>query len=139
LGDIRALRSTRPRTLPTVLSTDEVRRLLEAIPVDTDAGLIARLLYGTGMRIGECCTLRVRDVDFDRSQVVIRQAKGKKDRVVMLPTALRSVMLYRVHLRRELHEQVGWAPPTSPGGVFHPHHLARRWAVPTLPAIGRRG
>lgn len=105
LGDIRALRSTRPRTLPTVLSTGEVRRLLEAVPGDTAAGLIVRLLYGTGMRVGECVTLRVRDLDFDRAQIVVRQGKGKKDRALMLPAALREALADHLRRRRELHER----------------------------------
>src|SRR3954470_20094332 len=63
LGDIRALRAARPRTLPTVLSAAEVHRLLAAVPAEGDVGVIVRLLYGTGMRVGEACTLRVRDVD----------------------------------------------------------------------------
>lgn len=85
LGDIRGLRSMRPRILPTVLSVDEVRRLLAAVPAETETGVIVRLLYGTGMRIGEACTLRVRDIDFDRRQIVVRAGKGDKDRLVMLP------------------------------------------------------
>jgi integron integrase len=105
LGDICALRSTRPRTLPTVLSGGEVRRLIEAIPSDADCGIMVRLMYGTGMRIGECCTLRVRDVEFDRCQILIRQAKGKKDRVVMLPAALHGPLLEQLRARRELHER----------------------------------
>ena len=69
LGDIRALRSTRPKRLPTVLSVGEVQRLLAAL--GEQERLIVRLLYGTGLRIGECCTLRVRDLDFDRGQVLV--------------------------------------------------------------------
>ncbi len=105
LGDIRGLRSARPRTLPTVLSTGEVRRLLASIPVQTETGVIVRLLYGTGMRIGEACTLRVRDVDFDRGQIVIRQGKGKKDRWVMLPETLRDQLSDHLRLRRALYER----------------------------------
>jgi integron integrase len=105
LGDIRALRSVRPRTLPTVLSTGEVRRLIAAMPPETETGVIIRLLYGTGMRIGEACTLRVRDVDFERGQIVIRQGKGRKDRWVMLPEALRGLLTDHLRLRRELHER----------------------------------
>jgi integron integrase len=104
LGDIRALRSTRPRTLPTVLSAAEVARLIDALPPDSDCGLMVRLMYGTGMRIGECCTLRVRDLDFDRLQIMIRQGKGKKDRVVMLPASLRGLLLDHLRSRREMHE-----------------------------------
>jgi len=105
LGDVRALRSTRPKTLPTVLSGAEVRRLIDAIPIDSDCGVVVRLMYGTGMRIGEVCTLRVRDLDFDRLQIVIRQAKGKKDRLVMLPGALRGPLSDHLRVRREIHER----------------------------------
>ena len=115
LGDVRAMRSTRPRTLPTVLSVPEVRRLLAAVPVDSEAGVMVRLLYGTGMRVGVCCTLRVRDVDFDRSQILVRQGKGKKDRALMLPASLRGVLTDHLRARRELHERDlhrngRWAP-----------------------------
>ncbi|MGB7160630.1 MAG: phage integrase N-terminal SAM-like domain-containing protein [Tepidisphaeraceae bacterium] len=89
LGDIRGLRSNRPRTLPTVLSTGEVRRLLAAIPADTETGVIVRLLYGTGMRIGEACTLRVRDVDFDRGQGRDSPGEGKQRPVGDAPVELR--------------------------------------------------
>lgn len=105
LGDIRAMRSTRPKTLPTVLSVAEVRRLLDAIPDHTEAGTIARLLYGTGMRVGEACTLRVRDVDFDRAAIHVRQAKGNKDRLLMLPEAMRGPLVDHLRGRRELYER----------------------------------
>ena len=105
LGDINGLRSNRPRTLPTILSTSEVRRLLAAIPAETETGVIVRLLHGTGMRMGEACTLRVRDVYFDRGQVVIRQEKGNKHRWVMLPEALRGLLIDHLRGRRELYER----------------------------------
>ena len=88
-----------------VLSAGEVRRLLAAVPGDTAAGLIVRLLYGTGMRVGECVTLRVRDLDFDRGQIVVRQAKGKKDRALMLPAVLGEALAEHLGRRRELHER----------------------------------
>lgn len=103
LGDIGGLRSTRPKVLPTVLSAPEVQRLLGAI--DGESGLIVRLLYGTGMRVMEGCTLRVRDVDFDRSQIVVRAGKGQKDRMLMLPAALRGDLLDHLLARRELYER----------------------------------
>lgn len=81
----------RPKTrvrVPTVLSREEVARLLAAI--DGAHGVIARTLYGTGMRLQECLRLRTKDVDFDRSVIVVREGKGGKDRVVMLPEALRA-------------------------------------------------
>ena len=74
--------------VPTVLSREEVARLLVAI--GGARGVIARTLYGTGMRLLERVRLRTEDVDFDRSVIVVREGKGGKDRVVMLPEALRT-------------------------------------------------
>jgi integrase len=60
---------------------------LDALPTREPYGLMARLMYGTGLRLMECCRLRVKDVDLARGLIVVRQGKGDKDRVVMLPTA----------------------------------------------------
>jgi len=79
-------RPSTPKRIPTVLTTAEVAALLAALPPDT--ALVARLLYGTGMRLMEGLRLRVKDLDFDRQVIVVRQAKGNKDRVVMLPRSL---------------------------------------------------
>jgi Phage integrase, N-terminal SAM-like domain/Phage integrase family len=80
-----------PQRLPVVLSHDEVRRLLDALgdiaPISAHP-LLAHLLYGTGLRLMEALRLRVKDVDFDRRAIVVREGKGGKDRVVMLPAAL---------------------------------------------------
>jgi len=65
LGKFALLRSTRPKRVPTVLSRLEVRRVIEAIPKDH---MMTELMYGTGMRVGEVCTLRLRDIDVDRAQ-----------------------------------------------------------------------
>jgi hypothetical protein len=80
------------------------------------------LLYGCGMRVGECCTLRVRDVDFDRAQILVRQAKGDKDRTVMLPATLRQPLqdqIRRVEARwqRDLLRGGGYVP--VPASVRH--------------------
>jgi len=83
-----------PKRIPSVLTVAEVAALLSALPADM--ALLARLLYGTGMRLMEGLRLRVKDLDFDRGVVVVRQAKGDKDRVVMLPRSLAA----------ELHQQV---------------------------------
>jgi len=109
------IRARRGRRLPAVLSREETRRLLDATSGTT--GLMLRLLYGTGMRSLECLRLRVKDVDFDRGQIFIRQAKGGKDRVVMLPRALRDDLARQVERVRVLWEQdrrekraPGWLP-----------------------------
>ena len=74
-------RPTRPRRIPSVLTKAEVATLLGAM--DGEVALLAKLLYGTGMRLMEGLRLRVKDVDFDRQVLVVREAKGGKDRVVI--------------------------------------------------------
>jgi integrase len=74
------------RRIPSVLTKEEVAGLLS--PLEVEIGRVARLLYGTGMRLMEALRLRIEDVDFDRMVIVIRKAKGDKDRVVMLPRSL---------------------------------------------------
>jgi integrase len=76
------------KRIPSVLATHEVARVLAALEGET--ALIARLLYGTGMRLMEGLRLRIKDVDFDRRAIIVREAKGNKDRVVMLPQSLAS-------------------------------------------------
>ena len=78
-------RAKPPKHLPVVLTTAEVRAVLDRM--DGTYGLMARLLYGTGMRLMECVRLRVKDVDFGRNEILIRDGKGAKDRVTMLPAA----------------------------------------------------
>ncbi len=81
-------RPSAPKRIPSVLTREEVASLLAALPPDELATLVARLLYGTGMRLMEGLRLRVKDLDFDRHVIIVRQAKGNKDRVVMLPRSL---------------------------------------------------
>ena len=85
----------RPK-IPVVLSREEVNQLLTAM--DGTTGLIARLLYGTGMRLMEGLRLRVKDVDFGRGQIVVHDGKGCKDRVTVLPESLRAPLA--AHLKR---------------------------------------
>lgn len=96
------VRAKKPRRLPTVLTKREVGRIIDRL--EGAYGLMARLLYGTGMRLMECCRLRVKDIDFERGEILIRDGKGAKDRVTMLPAVL--VPILRDHLvrRRALYE-----------------------------------
>ena len=80
------MRAKKPERLPTVLTVNETQAVLSSM--EGTAGLMARLLYGTGMRLMECVRLRVKDVDFGMSQIVVRDGKGYKDRVTMLPQSL---------------------------------------------------
>ena len=117
-----------PKRIPSVLTVDEVAALLSALP--TDMALLARLLYGTGMRLMEGLRLRVKDVDFDRGVVVVRQAKGDKDRVVMLPRSLAAELRQQVLAARALWEQDRQA---QCGGVDVPHALETKY-----PGVGQR-
>ena len=123
LGEIGdTVRARRPSRLPLVLAKDEVMRLFSAM--EGTAGLMGQLLYGTGLRILELLRLRVKDVDFSRGQIVVRDGKGGKDRVVMLPEKLRVELerhLERVRLLFEEDRKVELA------GVWLPDALAVKY------------
>src|SRR5690606_20933265 len=115
-------RSKRPRRIPVVLSRDEVMRLLSAM--QGQAWLMAALLYGTGMRLVECARLRIKDVDFGRGGIVVRNGKGGKDRRVPLPWKWREPL--------QAASQRGCLLPASDladglGEVWMPHALARKY------------
>jgi integron integrase len=129
LGDISALRARRPQRLPTVLSTEEVGRLLAALPGETTVRLMVELLYGCGLRIKECCTLRVMDVDLDRKQITVRGGKGKKDRATVLPAAVRESLARQRDRVRQMHERDlrrGRGYAAVPTSVEHKRHSASR-------------
>ena len=79
-------RARMPVRVPVVLSHDEVARIMKQL--DGVAWIIVALLYGAGLRLQECLELRVKDIDFERRQIVIRRGKGQKDRPTILPTAV---------------------------------------------------
>lgn len=83
---LHALRAKPSEHLPTVLSKDEVARLLSGM--QELHLLMAKLLYGCGLRLMECMRLRVKDIDFEQSQIIVREGKGEKDRATMLPSSL---------------------------------------------------
>ncbi len=94
----------RPSTyLPVVLTRTEVRTVLAQL--SGVPRLVASLLYGTGMRLLECLQLRVKDLDFERSEIVIRQAKGRKDRVTMLPVSLGQPLRQHLDGVRDTHRR----------------------------------
>lgn len=106
LGRLDFLRASRPPRLPVVLSRGEVRRVLDALPAEEGPlRLMVGLLYGSGLRLLECCRLRVQDVDLERGQLLVRGGKGNKDRVVPLPHSLRAGLRDQLTQRRAVHEQ----------------------------------
>jgi site-specific recombinase XerD len=92
-----------PKRLPVVLTPSEVRDLLMHMQGTT--GLIARLLYGTGMRLLEALRLRVKDVEFARREIVIREGKGNKDRVTVLPENLMADLQAQLQRARMRHDK----------------------------------
>ena len=120
----------RPARLPVVLTPSEVEAVLA--PLTGTTGLILRLLYGTGMRVMECLRLRVKDVDFARREIVVRDGKGAKDRVRVLP--LRLALPLREHLVRvkALHAAdlaAGLAGVSLPFALGRKYpNAAREWA-----------
>ena len=111
-------RPQQARRIPSVLTKDEVAGLLAQM--DGITALLARLLYGTGMRLMEGMRLRVKDVEFDRQVVIVREAKGGKDRVVMLPRSLAPALRLQMLAARALWEADRQA---QRGGVEVPHAL----------------
>ena len=121
------VRAKRPQRLPVVLSRDEVAAVIhEMVGVPR---LMAALLYGSGLRLLECCRLRVKDLDFQRSQLLVREGKGDKDRSTLLPATLHQALRVQVDAARVQHQAdlakgAGW--------VELPHALERK-----LPGEGR--
>jgi integron integrase len=116
------VRAKRPRRLPVVLGQDEVARLLAAM--DGRTWLLASLLYGTGMRLMECLRLRVKDVDFARNEIVVRDGKGGKDRRTMLPRRLVEPLQREIERARRLHAR---DLAEGFGETRLPHALARKY------------
>jgi integron integrase len=83
---VDVIRAKRPQRLPVVLTREEVRQVLERL--SGTQRLVASMLYGSGMRLGECLQLRVKDLDLSRRELLIRDAKGQKDRITVLPDSL---------------------------------------------------
>ena len=104
------------------MTVDEVRRVLALL--EGTHGLLARLLYGTGLRIAEALQLRVKDVDFERLAIIVRAGKGNKDRVVMLPATLQATLKQQLQLAHGL-----WQSDAREqcGGVQVPDAIERKY------------
>jgi integron integrase len=128
VGEIGAFtRAKRPQRLPEVLAREEVKKVLASVPRQYQLPL--RLLYGTGMRLMELIRLRVKDVDFARGQIIVRDGKGGRDRVTMLPDILRVDLTAQLELSRALWEKDLLENRTGvslPPGVERKYPNARR-------------
>lgn len=111
-----------PQRLPTVLTNEEARSLLSRM--GGDVWLVASLLYGSGLRLLEACRLRVLDIDFEMKQITVRNGKGAKDRVTMLPTSLIEPLKSHLHLVKLQHER---DCEQGHGQVYLPYALDRKY------------
>lgn len=119
---IAAVRAQKPKHLPTVLTRDEVRQVIEQL-TDTPQ-LMVRLLYGSGLRLMECVTIRVKDLDFGQHIILVRNGKGAQDRITMLPDSLTDPLHEHLQRVQRLHEQ---DLAKGYGSVYLPYALERKY------------
>ena len=121
-GPIDSMRAKRPKRLPTVLTKEETLKVISYLSGTHQ--LMAKLLYGSGLRLMECLRLRVKDLDFAHRAVIVRDGKGAEDRVTVLPDSL--IPLLQEHLQRikALHEQ---DLAQGHGSAYLPDALARKY------------
>lgn len=103
LGEVvDAVRAKKPKRLPVVLTREEVDSVLALL--DGEVWLVCSLLYGAGLRLFEALQLRVKDIDFSRSELLLRDGKGQKDRITMLPTKVQSALRQHLEMVRRQHD-----------------------------------
>ena len=116
------VRAKRPERLPVVLTVAETQAILAH--VEGAVGLVIQLLYGTGLRLAEGLRLRIKDIDFAQRAIIVRDGKGQKDRITMLPEKLIAPLRAHLNVVKALHEQY----LTEGGGdVYLPHALERKY------------
>ena len=116
------VRAKQPQRLPVVLTRDEVAAVLRHL--SGTPWIMATLLYGAGLRLMECIRLRVKDIDFAYNQIVVRDGKGQKDRVTMLPQHVKAALQQHLLDVQHLHTQ---DLDTGGGGVYLPYALERKY------------
>jgi len=124
------VRAKRTYRLPVVMSRSETAAVLQQM--HGTAQIMAALMYGTGMRVNECCSLRIKDLDFERGEIIIRSGKGARDRRTMLPQALQPLLqehlkTVRVRYDRDITLSAGWVE--LPGALASKYpNAGREWA-----------
>jgi integron integrase len=119
---IQAMRARKPKRLPTVLTREEVLLLFNQM--SGIHKLIAQLLYGSGLRLMEALRLRVKDLDFEYRTITVRDGKGEKDRITILPDLLQDPLRHHLEQVRRLHQQ---DLAQGYGAVYLPEALARKY------------
>ena len=121
-GSINAVRAAKKRNAPVVMTREEVAAVLSLL--DGTAQLVAKLLYGSGLRIMEAVRLRVKDLDFSMKQLTVRSGKGDKDRFTTFPATLTPLLQNHLTRGKTLHQQ---DLAQGHGQVYLPHALARKY------------
>lgn len=121
-SSINAVRASKPKRLPTVLTRQEVQQLLSQL--SGTSRLVAQLLYGSGLRLMEGLRLRVKDLDFAKHQITVRDGKGMQDRVTMLPAVLVEPLTDHLRMFKRLHEE---DVARGGGDVYLPLALERKY------------
>jgi integron integrase len=122
IGTIESVRATRPVRVPTVLTADEARRIIQVMTGTPQ--LVVKLIYGGGLRLLEALRLRVQDLDFEMKQLTVRDGKGAKDRYTMLPEAVIPVLKEHLEWVRSTHQQ---DLARGYGAVYLPGALDRKY------------
>ena len=131
IGDLgEVIRARKPERLPVVMTREEVKAVLANLA--GDKWLMASIMYGAGLRLMECLRLRVQDIDFSHNEILVRDGKGAKDRITMLPDSLKAPLQEHLEKVKAIHERdlaEGW------GRVQMPTALDRKY--PNAPADWR--
>jgi len=118
--DINALRSKKPVRVPTVMTREETLKVIGMLHGTHQ--LMGKLIYGCGLRVMECIRLRVKDIDFAMNQIVVRDGKGQKDRITVLPDGVKSALIEHLVYVKRLHQD---DLARGYGRVYLPHALKK--------------
>ena len=120
---IDAERAKRPKRLPVVLSQEEGRQVLLELP-QGPMRLMGGIMYGAGLRLMECCRLRVKDIDFERLQIIVRDGKGERDRATPMPARVREALQRQIVYVRNQHQE---DLELGAGAVWMPYALQEKY------------
>ncbi len=120
--NIDSVRAKRPEKRPVVLSEKEMMAIINSMTGEYQ--LMGKILYGAGLRGIECARLRVKDLDFELNEIVVRDGKGHKDRITMLPEDIKPLLKAHLHVRKQIHDQ---DLLKGGGSVYLPYALERKY------------
>jgi len=137
IGELsEVIRARKPKRLPVVLTREEVKTVIGQLK--GDKWLMVSLMYGAGLRLMECLRLRIQDIDFERNEIMVRDGKGAKDRITMLPESLKQPLRQHLAKMKVIHEKDltdGWGRVQMPDALDRKYPNAPvewrwQWAFP---------